>query len=530
MMVRTFLASLFLVCMAPLVHADAIDDLLGALNSPAYDKPVQEVIAIPLNTLAPTQAAPDSTQSILEQETALQSKIAQLKAQLIALVDARESAQARSTPLTVATSSAATTTQESVVLNSKDEGGIALQSGVCALTSALSIGKRGESVSALQRYLVAKTYLSPDNISGYFGKLTEKAVQAWQKDAGVVSGGTPGSTGFGYVGKKSRAKLQESCLNAQSGALQKITRTEYATSSILALIDPTSDKESNLIAPDADPFNVRLSLTVQGGSFVLGDRIPILLSVLDPVPYTGARISFLHESTGGTVPLRGAIYLPVGFSGDLTHFLNSSALLVFTQTESGERGVELKANIEAPFRDPVAGNILRRFGQSSAVPITLLEDGSFGELTFYVNSLSLDDESGAWQQFVNDSYSMPSYAEYRASFSATTTSRSQAIERCDEFQSILISGLVYSCMWNDEELAGEIRDQVRSMPLSSVPPPLEGALGSYFIYRDGLVTGTNLAITRAKAFESCVTNHTENPSSAVRCVWNNEVIYDAAAK
>ncbi len=81
----------------------------------------------------------------------------------------------------------------------------------------LSLGITGEDVKQLQQLLnknvdtqVAPTGLgSPGNESTYFGSFTEKAVQRFQIKYGIVSSGTAQTTGFGAVGLKTQAKLQE---------------------------------------------------------------------------------------------------------------------------------------------------------------------------------------------------------------------------------------------------------------------------------------------------------------------------------
>ena len=50
---------------------------------------------------------------------------------------------------------------------------------------------------------------SSGNETNYYGSLTEKAVQKFQAKYGVVSSGTPDTTGYGLVGPKTRAKLAE---------------------------------------------------------------------------------------------------------------------------------------------------------------------------------------------------------------------------------------------------------------------------------------------------------------------------------
>jgi len=50
---------------------------------------------------------------------------------------------------------------------------------------------------------------APLNETNYFGSLTEKAVQKFQTKYGIVSSGTPSSTGYGLVGPKTIEKLEE---------------------------------------------------------------------------------------------------------------------------------------------------------------------------------------------------------------------------------------------------------------------------------------------------------------------------------
>lgn len=80
-----------------------------------------------------------------------------------------------------------------------------------ALSSALARGARGANVAALQRFLIARGLLSADSATGYFGPLTERAVQALQRANGIVSSGTPATTGFGRVGARTRALIAARC-------------------------------------------------------------------------------------------------------------------------------------------------------------------------------------------------------------------------------------------------------------------------------------------------------------------------------
>lgn len=64
-----------------------------------------------------------------------------------------------------------------------------------------SLGNRGATVSAIQKILY-DAYADFPTPTGYFGILTEAAVKQWQKDNGIISSGSPATTGWGTVGPK----------------------------------------------------------------------------------------------------------------------------------------------------------------------------------------------------------------------------------------------------------------------------------------------------------------------------------------
>ncbi len=66
----------------------------------------------------------------------------------------------------------------------------------------------GGEVSKLQMFLAQTPHIYPSGlITGYFGPATEVAVQKWQAAAGIVSSGSPETTGYGYVGPKTRSLM-----------------------------------------------------------------------------------------------------------------------------------------------------------------------------------------------------------------------------------------------------------------------------------------------------------------------------------
>lgn len=86
--------------------------------------------------------------------------------------------------------------------------GSAASSTPCAVPArALMRGMRSEDVKMLQERLSEDGYLSQDNATGFFGSTTQAAVKQWQADHGIVASGTPETTGWGAVGKKTLSAL-----------------------------------------------------------------------------------------------------------------------------------------------------------------------------------------------------------------------------------------------------------------------------------------------------------------------------------
>jgi len=76
------------------------------------------------------------------------------------------------------------------------------------LTRSLDIGSRGADVTELQTYYSTDPNIYPSRlVTGYFGPLTEGATQKFQTAQGIVSNGTPATTGYGRVGPITMARL-----------------------------------------------------------------------------------------------------------------------------------------------------------------------------------------------------------------------------------------------------------------------------------------------------------------------------------
>ena len=84
--------------------------------------------------------------------------------------------------------------------------------GCVALSQSLYYGKRdsdmGGEVSLLQRFLQAAGDYTYPEITGYFGSVTQSAVQEWQARNSIVSYGGPDTTGWGLVGPRTRVMIR----------------------------------------------------------------------------------------------------------------------------------------------------------------------------------------------------------------------------------------------------------------------------------------------------------------------------------
>ncbi len=107
-------------------------------------------------------------------------------------------------------------------------GGTACVPGaiISSLVRNLYRGLKGQDVTNLQNFLISKGHLDTGNNTGFFGPLTEAAVKKFQAAQGIVSSGTPLTTGYGSVGPKTRARINPllssaSCLAPSTLSLQE---------------------------------------------------------------------------------------------------------------------------------------------------------------------------------------------------------------------------------------------------------------------------------------------------------------------
>ena len=76
------------------------------------------------------------------------------------------------------------------------------------LTQTLDFGESNDDVTSLQTYLATNASIYPSGlVTGYFGPLTRAGVEKFQTAQGIVTSGTPETTGYGRVGPTTLARI-----------------------------------------------------------------------------------------------------------------------------------------------------------------------------------------------------------------------------------------------------------------------------------------------------------------------------------
>jgi peptidoglycan hydrolase-like protein with peptidoglycan-binding domain len=149
----------------------------------------------------------------------------------------------------------------------------------------MKMGDSGQSVYALQNFLVESGVYSPSLVTGYFGPATEAGVQRWQALHGVINYGTPATTGYGLVGPSTLRAMHRGCpggvYNGPSGTLTRSGGSTGTTPPSVSIVPV--EKYSLSVNPTKGlyPLAVTASFSITGStctSYLLdwGDGSPAI--------------------------------------------------------------------------------------------------------------------------------------------------------------------------------------------------------------------------------------------------------------
>ncbi len=126
-----------------------------------------------------------------------------LVAQIAALMQQIQAAQAEIGPAQPTTAATPSVRESSMT--------IAPTASCPRLTRNLARGAKGDDVLALQRFLGGEGLLASDSQTGFYGALTEAAVQRWQATYKIAMSGTPATTGWGAMGPRTIRMIDLNC-------------------------------------------------------------------------------------------------------------------------------------------------------------------------------------------------------------------------------------------------------------------------------------------------------------------------------
>jgi hypothetical protein len=123
--------------------------------------------------------------------------------------------------------------------------------GQCpSLYRSMRPGISGPDVAALQAFLAADSRLYPEGtVSGYYGALTQKAVQALQQRHNLVTSGTPDTTGFGAVGPATRNLIASLCQSGATPSTPVVPGGGCTLNGVIVANGKTADFFSVTVAP-----------------------------------------------------------------------------------------------------------------------------------------------------------------------------------------------------------------------------------------------------------------------------------------
>jgi len=135
------------------------------------------------------------------------------------------------TPAPTSSSASPSATPAPVVTPATPSGPASMPSAGGTITQFLYSGLRGSQVSALQSLLVQSGYLLSKYATGYFGSITQGAVEKFQCDQNIVC---TGGLGWGLVGPKTRNALNSLSAGTPTALAAEIQMLEAELASLQA--------------------------------------------------------------------------------------------------------------------------------------------------------------------------------------------------------------------------------------------------------------------------------------------------------
>lgn len=196
-------------------------------------------------------------------------------------------------------------------------GSVSVSSSAPTITKNLTVGSRGDEVTALQQYLENGGYLvMPAGADyGYFGAITKAAVVAWQKEVGLPN--------TGYFGPMSRAKLAEAVVTTPGTGTGTTPTTpvvglDQTDGSITATRDNYAGDQSMKKGDTKDVYAVKLQATA---GKVAVTRFDVRMNARPHLYFT--KLTLKDSSNGAVIAEKS-----ISSSADVTELSSGSDYLI----------------------------------------------------------------------------------------------------------------------------------------------------------------------------------------------------------
>src|SRR3989338_4378323 len=168
----------------------------------------------------------------------------------------------------------------------------------------LDLEMTGSDVSDLQTFLARDSAIYPERlVTGYFGQLTKAAVERFQTAQGIISQGTPATTGYGRVGPRTLGVIN-SLLTRGDESAPVITSVSVSSGSTGASINWTaSEMARGKVYYSTSPIRISNVFDVTG----VFSGEPIVSGTL--APYDGISRSSQSVNINGLSPNTTYYYL-----------------------------------------------------------------------------------------------------------------------------------------------------------------------------------------------------------------------------
>lgn len=190
--------------------------------------------------------------------------------------------------------------------------------GCPSFSRTLQRGLEGQDVANLQFFFKEHSYFE-GNPTGFFGSITEDAVKSFQSAQGIVSSGSPASTGYGVVGPRTRSAVLAVCGNPpeKEQPKEEVVESEAETPPEEEVVESEAEEppKEEVVEDEVDSTYPSCETSVSPETVTVGEKATlnwsttnaasVTLSGMGKVEQSGMLEFFPYESINFTLNVIG---------------------------------------------------------------------------------------------------------------------------------------------------------------------------------------------------------------------------------